>query len=122
MVYCMAVSNSSRPTMTNAFILMISVNVKLPFILVCILVCILFHLVCCFILHVCLVSSCMCVCMYVFLYSIVSFIVFHVIFPATIVKPVISSHSNIKVLMANDSLMKVQSIAECSPWSILQCF
>ena len=27
-----------------------------------------------------------------------------------------------KVLMENGSLMKVKSIAECSPWSILQYF
>ena len=27
-----------------------------------------------------------------------------------------------KVLMTNDSLMKVESIAECSHWSILQNF
>ena len=41
------------------------------------------------------------------------------------VKPVLSGHSKIdktKVLMANGSLMKVESIAECSPWSILQYF
>ena len=41
------------------------------------------------------------------------------------VKPVLSSHSKIdktKVLMANGRLMKVESIAECSPWSILQYF
>ena len=40
-------------------------------------------------------------------------------------KPVLSSHSKIdktKVLMANCSFMKVKSIAECSPWSILQYF
>ena len=39
------------------------------------------------------------------------------------VKPVLSGHSKIdktKVLMANGSLMKVESIAECSRWSILQ--
>ena len=41
------------------------------------------------------------------------------------VKPVLSDHSktdktNIK--MTNGSLMKVESIAECSPWSILQYF
>ena len=43
----------------------------------------------------------------------------------TTVKPVLSSHSKIdktKILMANGSLMKVESIAECSPWSILQYF
>ena len=37
--------------------------------------------------------------------------------------PVLSNHSKLdktKVLMANGSLMKVESIAECSPWSILQ--
>ena len=41
------------------------------------------------------------------------------------VKPVLSGHSKIdktKILMTNGSLMKVESIAECSPWSILQCF
>ena len=41
------------------------------------------------------------------------------------VKPVLSDHSKTdktKVLMANGSLMKVESIAECSPWSILQYF
>ena len=39
------------------------------------------------------------------------------------VKPVLSGHSKIdktKILMTNGSLMKVESIAECSPWSILQ--
>ena len=44
---------------------------------------------------------------------------------ANTVKPVLSSHSKIdktKVLMTNGSLMKVESIAECSPWSILQYF
>ena len=41
------------------------------------------------------------------------------------VKPVLSDHSKIektKILMTNGSLMKVESIAECSPWSILQYF
>ena len=41
------------------------------------------------------------------------------------VKPVLNGHSKInktKVLMTNGSLMKVESIAECSPWSILQYF
>ena len=41
------------------------------------------------------------------------------------VKPVLSSHSKIdktKILMTYGSLMKVESIAECSPWSILQYF
>ena len=41
------------------------------------------------------------------------------------VKPVLSGHSKIdktKILMTNDSLMKVESIAECSLWSILQYF
>ena len=41
------------------------------------------------------------------------------------VKPVLSGHSKkdkTKLLMANGSLMKVESIAECSPWSILQYF
>ena len=39
------------------------------------------------------------------------------------VKPVLNGHSKIgktKVLKTNGSLMKVESIAECSPWSILQ--
>ena len=41
------------------------------------------------------------------------------------VKPVLSSHSKIdetKILMTNGSLMKVESIAEYSPWSIQQYF
>ena len=41
------------------------------------------------------------------------------------VKPVLSSHSKIdktKILMNKGSLMKVESIAECSSWSIQQCF
>ena len=41
------------------------------------------------------------------------------------VKHVLSGHSKIdktKVLMTNGSLMKVESIAECSLWSILQYF
>ena len=41
------------------------------------------------------------------------------------VKPVLNSHLKIdktKVLMENGSLMEVNSIAECSPWSILQYF
>ena len=41
------------------------------------------------------------------------------------IKPVLSGHSKLdktKVLKTNSSLMKVESIAECSPWSILQCF
>ena len=41
------------------------------------------------------------------------------------VKPVLSGHSKrdkTKVLKTNGSLMKVESIAECSPWSILQYF
>ena len=43
----------------------------------------------------------------------------------TTVKPVLIGHSKIdktKILMTNGSLMKVESIAECSPWSILQYF
>ena len=39
------------------------------------------------------------------------------------VKPVLNGHSKIdktKILMTNGSLMKVESIAECSHWSILQ--
>ena len=41
------------------------------------------------------------------------------------VKSVLSGHSKIdktKTIMTNGSLMKVKSIAECSPWSILQYF
>ena len=41
------------------------------------------------------------------------------------VKPVLSGHSNIdetKVLKPCGSLMQVESIAECSPWSILKYF
>ena len=41
------------------------------------------------------------------------------------VKPVLRSNSKIdktKILMTNGGLMKVKSIAECSPWSILQYF
>ena len=40
-------------------------------------------------------------------------------------KSVLSRLSKIdktKVLMENGSLMKGESIAECSPWNILQCF
>ena len=41
------------------------------------------------------------------------------------VKHVLSGHLEIDkrmVLMENGGLMKVESIAECSPWSILQYF
>ena len=41
------------------------------------------------------------------------------------VKPVLSGHSKIgktKVFKINGSLLKIESIAECSPWSILQYF
>ena len=41
------------------------------------------------------------------------------------VKPVLSGYlkiDKIMVLMENGILMKVESIAECSPWSILQYF
>ena len=41
------------------------------------------------------------------------------------VNPVLSGHSKIdktNILMTNSSLMNVESIAECSPWSILQYF
>ena len=41
------------------------------------------------------------------------------------VKPVLSGHLKIdktKVLMENGSFMKVESIVECCPWSILQYF
>ena len=43
----------------------------------------------------------------------------------TTVKPVLNGHLKIdktQVLMENGSLMKVESIAECSHWSILQYF
>ena len=49
----------------------------------------------------------------------------HVGEPVTSVKPVLSGHSKIdkiKILITNGSVMKVKSIAECSPWSILQYF
>ena len=42
-----------------------------------------------------------------------------------IVKPVLSGHLKLdktKTLMTNGSLMQVESIAECSTWSILQYF
>ena len=42
----------------------------------------------------------------------------------TTVKPVLSGHSKIdktKILMTNGSLMKVESIAECSPLLLLTC-
>ena len=45
--------------------------------------------------------------------------------PLYTVKPVLSGHSKIdktQILMTNGSLMKVESIAECSHWSILQYF
>ena len=41
------------------------------------------------------------------------------------VKPVLSDHSKIdttEILMTVGSLMKIKSIAECSPWGILQYF
>ena len=41
------------------------------------------------------------------------------------VTPVLNGRSKIdktKILMKNGSLMKVEHIAECSPWSILQYF
>ena len=41
------------------------------------------------------------------------------------VKPVLSGYSKTdktKIFMTNGSLMKVESIAECSLWSILQYF
>ena len=44
---------------------------------------------------------------------------------AATVKPVLSDHSKMdktKVLKTDGSLMQVESIAECSPWSILQYF
>ena len=50
---------------------------------------------------------------------------FTIFFISNTVKPMLSGHSKIdkpKILMTNGSLMKVESIAECSPWSILQYF
>ena len=50
---------------------------------------------------------------------------FIVIYTPYTVKHVLSGHLKIdktKVLMENGSLMKVESIAECSPWSTLQYF
>ena len=41
------------------------------------------------------------------------------------VKPVLNGHSKIittKILLTDGSLMKIESNAECSPWSILQTF
>ena len=41
------------------------------------------------------------------------------------VKPVLRGHSKIdktKILMTNGSLLNIESIAEYSHWSILQCF
>ena len=41
------------------------------------------------------------------------------------VKPVLSGHSKIdkaKIFITNGSLMKVESTAKCSPWSILKYF
>ena len=41
------------------------------------------------------------------------------------VKHVLSGHSKTdktQILMSNGTLLKVESIAECSPWSILQYF
>ena len=46
-------------------------------------------------------------------------------FCSTTVKSVLNGHSKIdkpKILMTNGSLMQVNGIAECSPWSILQYF
>ena len=39
----------------------------------------------------------------------------------TCVKRILKNRQN-KILMTNGSLMKVESIAECSPWSILHYF
>ena len=49
----------------------------------------------------------------------------HILNLASTVKHVLSGHSKIdqtKILMTNGSLMKVESIAECSSWRILQYF
>ena len=43
----------------------------------------------------------------------------------SLVTPVLSDHSKTdktRMLMTNCTLMKVETIAECSPWSILQYF
>ena len=45
--------------------------------------------------------------------------------PLCSIKPVFKGHSKIyktKIFMTNGSLMKIESIAQCSPWSILQYF
>ena len=46
-------------------------------------------------------------------------------FPVATVKPELNGHFKKKkklVLKTNNGLMKVESIAECSPWGILQSF
>ena len=45
----------------------------------------------------------------------------YVDYSKTCVKQPLKNRQN-KALMTNGSLMKVESIAECSPWSILQYF
>ena len=76
------------------------------------------------------------VCDFVYMYSLIIFAVdslnsqIAVIFRfefriITTVKPVLRGHSKkpkTRMLMTNGTLMKVESIAECSPWSILQYF
>ena len=57
--------------------------------------------------------------------SHVSSVLETIIFVGITIKPVLSGLSKLdktKVLMTNGSQMKVESIAECSPWSILQYF
>ena len=49
----------------------------------------------------------------------------YMVFGANTVKPVFSRHPKIdktQILMRNGSLMKIESITKCSPWSILQYF
>ena len=46
-------------------------------------------------------------------------------FLQSILEPVLNGHSKVdkaKILMTNGSLLKVETITECSLWSILQCF
>ena len=45
-----------------------------------------------------------------------------VLYSKTCLKRPLKTIKKTKVLMENGSLMKVESIAECSPWTILQYF
>ena len=44
------------------------------------------------------------------------------VYSKTCVKRPLKKKAKTKILMTNGSLMKVESIAKCSPWSILQYF